>query len=503
MHDLEFDPFAKIKKAMVYTGDGFYVSGNDPGLWKKILNKNPDDEKALYHVGLSLEKDAARYLQRYRETNIKLFSRIYRQKIAQSLEMLERSFEKGYFPASIEMQRLKGLVIRDRASSRTGIFPAWPLYAFLLLSCFALGMLIALFFFTDRVYISRELYQERYTYMLPYEVVEGRPLYIPGMDYETRVVEISGDFSRESVANRLVAEVKALYEKDPVTPKMVVGVQESGAGRAEVGMALWDGRNSNIMVYLYQNRKQLLWETTTVIRSALYQFARQNGRLPGDLTDLARPYPNNYLASIPRDPYKYSNAVYPFYNGRGGWVYRPEEFATERSMVSVLRPNVPAGHIDFKPLHLQVDKAGNTLRVVSGGIVLRCYRVALGKEDQTPEGAFFIAKKVVNPNKGLPEEKKLYGTRAMELSGGHYAIHGTDVSSVIGKNVTMGCIRLDNTDMERLYSIVPLYTTVKIIRAGDGLNYEAAGAGDGDQINLYDTRAAPSEESSAAYAWAG
>lgn len=501
---MEFDRYAKIKKAMVYTGDGFYVSGNDPGLWKKILNKNPDDEKALYHVGLSLEKDASRYLQRYRETSIKLFLRIYRQKTAQSLEMLERSLEKGYYPALVEIQRLKGLAAGAGATGRPGTFPAWPLYAFLLLLCFALGMLMALFFFTDRIYISRELYQERYTYMLPYEVVEGRPLYIPGMDYETRFVEISGDFSRESVANRLVAEVKALYEKDPDTPKMVVGVRESAAGRSEVGMALWAGRNSNITVYLYQNAKQLLWETTTVIRSALYQFARQNGALPGDLTDLARPYPDNYLTSIPRDPYKYSNAVYPFYNGRGGWVYRPEELGGEGSLVRVLRPNVPAWDIDFQPLHLQVDKAGNTLWVVSGGTAVRCYPVALGKEDKTPEGDFFITKKIVNPNKGLPEAKKQYGTRAMELSGGGYAVHGTNAPSSIGKNVTMGCIRLDNKDMENLYSIVPLYTGIRISGSAEGVGEGFLQGGTlTEGINLYNTAASPSEESSGEHDWAG
>ncbi|MFZ5649148.1 MAG: L,D-transpeptidase [Bacillota bacterium] len=506
---MEFDRYAKIKDALIYTGDGLYVSGNDPGLWKKILDKNPADDKALYHVGLSLEKDAYRYLKKYRETNISFFHRLYNQKMAQSLEMLKKSYARGYFPAAIEIQRLKRQMNPERAGHFSSFRPAGAVYALLLLSCFVLGMLMALFLFADRVYVTRELLEEHYTYILPYEVVEGRPNYIPGIDYETRIVEIEAT-SREAVANNLVVAVKELYQKDPGTPKMVIGVQSGGTGRMEVGMALWAGRNSNIKVYVYPNKQQLLWETTTVIRSALYQFARQNGCLPGDLTTLTRSFPDNYLTSIPRDPYKYSNNVHSFYNGSGGWVYRPEEFDGEESIARVLRPNLPAGDIDFEPLCLYIDKSRNTLMVVTGGNVTRSYRVALGRDDKTPEGDFFIAKKIANPNKGLPGENMPYGTRAMELSGGDFAIHGTNMPSSIGKNVTMGCIRLDNQDMENLYSMIPLYTAVKIFSGendpdpGAGEAWEAIGqTGMPSVKGVYDTRAGPAEENNKTYAWAG
>lgn len=510
LRHMEFDRFAKIKGAMVYAGDGLYVSGNDPGLWKKILDKNPDNEKALYHVGLTLEKDAAEYLKKFRETNIKFFSRMYKYKMAQSLEMLERSLQKGYYPAASEVQRLKMQISRDRVFRGSGAWPAWPVLSLLLLLFLVSGMLLALFFFKDNTYVFRELSEEHYTYILPYEVVDGRPAHIPMMDYETRVIEIGGDITREAVANKLVSEIKDLYQKDPGTPKMVIGVQSGEMGRAEVGMALWAGRNSNIKVYVYSSQKQLLWETTTVIRSALYQFARQNGSLPEELAGLTRCFPGNYLTSIPKDPYSFSNAEHPVYNGMGGWVYRPEEFDTDESIARVLRPNLPEGDFDFEPLYLQIDKSNNILRVVSGGNVIKSYRVALGKEDKTPEGDFFITKKIVNPNKDLQEEKKLYGTRAMELSEGLYAIHGTYTPSTIGKNVTMGCIRLNNPDMESLYSIIPLYTTVKIL---DGLVYPGPGAGLGPEAagqygepvmeGIFDTSVGPAEESNKVYVWMG
>jgi lipoprotein-anchoring transpeptidase ErfK/SrfK len=43
-----------------------------------------------------------------------------------------------------------------------------------------------------------------------------------------------------------------------------------------------------------------------------------------------------------------------------------------------------------------------------------------------------------------------------------YGLHGTTEPQNLGQQVTQGCVRLSNPDVEELYSIVPLGTEVII-----------------------------------------
>jgi lipoprotein-anchoring transpeptidase ErfK/SrfK len=52
------------------------------------------------------------------------------------------------------------------------------------------------------------------------------------------------------------------------------------------------------------------------------------------------------------------------------------------------------------------------------------------------------------------------GAAALTLSGGEYAIHGTNKPSSIGGYVSYGCIRMHNSDVLDLYQRVSLGTTV-------------------------------------------
>ena len=56
------------------------------------------------------------------------------------------------------------------------------------------------------------------------------------------------------------------------------------------------------------------------------------------------------------------------------------------------------------------------------------------------------------------------GVAAMTLSGGEYAIHGTNVPGSIGGFVSYGCIRMLNDDITDLYSRVSVGTTVVVTR---------------------------------------
>ncbi len=56
------------------------------------------------------------------------------------------------------------------------------------------------------------------------------------------------------------------------------------------------------------------------------------------------------------------------------------------------------------------------------------------------------------------------GAAAMTLSGGEYAIHGTNAPGSIGGFVSYGCIRMHNADILDLFGRVSVGTTVVVMR---------------------------------------
>lgn len=50
----------------------------------------------------------------------------------------------------------------------------------------------------------------------------------------------------------------------------------------------------------------------------------------------------------------------------------------------------------------------------------------------------------------------------MQLSDSNYAIHGTDEPESIGKDESLGCIRMSRKDVEELFAMVPMGTKVQI-----------------------------------------
>ena len=56
------------------------------------------------------------------------------------------------------------------------------------------------------------------------------------------------------------------------------------------------------------------------------------------------------------------------------------------------------------------------------------------------------------------------GPRAMTLSGGQYAIHGTNKPASIGTFASYGCIRMYNQDILDLFDMVSVGTPVVVVR---------------------------------------
>lgn len=218
-----------------------------------------------------------------------------------------------------------------------------------------------------------------------------------------------------------------------------------------------------------------LLETTTVLRSAVFLYVKENGFMPPDLSRLVQPFPHNHLTVIPRDPITFSKEVTSSYTGEGGWVYNPEnvildktdDAAIKRQVQKAVIPNLNVKGIDsipFDPLKIVIDKKRNQLLLISGQTIMKKYPVGLGVSGKTPTGQFSIAAKVMNPNSHFySSEKNPYGNRALAISS--IAIHGTNKPESIGENVSQGCIRMKNEDITELYSIVPLHTPIEIVQS--------------------------------------
>lgn len=118
---------------------------------------------------------------------------------------------------------------------------------------------------------------------------------------------------------------------------------------------------------------------------------------------------------------------------------------------------------------VEVDKSENILTLKQGGEVLKIYHVSTGINNSTPVGSFEVVNKLQDPvwykagavvSSESPEN--VLGTRWLGISIKGYGMHGTTDPQTIGKQVTAGCVRMMNADVEELYSILPVGTQVII-----------------------------------------
>jgi L,D-transpeptidase catalytic domain/Putative peptidoglycan binding domain len=127
----------------------------------------------------------------------------------------------------------------------------------------------------------------------------------------------------------------------------------------------------------------------------------------------------------------------------------------------------------IQKIYIKVDLWTKELYVIEGVKVIKRYKISPGTEDSpTPIGTFMITKKSRSWGGG-------FGTRWLGLNvpWGEYGIHGTNKPWLIGNNVSSGCIRMRNEDVEELFEIVSEGTVVHI--AGP-----ITGIGNGDLKNL-------------------
>ncbi|MCE9636110.1 MAG: L,D-transpeptidase [Planctomycetes bacterium] len=129
--------------------------------------------------------------------------------------------------------------------------------------------------------------------------------------------------------------------------------------------------------------------------------------------------------------------------------------------------------VPLEPLTIVVRKRAFELSVLLGGAPVERFQVAVGPDAKTPVGAFQAKDCLKNPDwymngKRIPFGAKghIIGTRWIGLAGAPEAdgigIHGTTDESSIGTAASLGCIRMKNADVERLFEWVATGTRVEI-----------------------------------------
>ena len=129
-----------------------------------------------------------------------------------------------------------------------------------------------------------------------------------------------------------------------------------------------------------------------------------------------------------------------------------------------------------------VSLADRKLAVMEAGRVVKIFSTAVGAPPSpSPSGTYEIINRLADPTwygygKVVPPGKSSpIGTRWMGLSAKGYGIHGTNDPSSIGHNVSHGCIRLSNRDVEELFEMVAVGDAVELY-AGHTPNWTRSSA---------------------------
>jgi len=123
------------------------------------------------------------------------------------------------------------------------------------------------------------------------------------------------------------------------------------------------------------------------------------------------------------------------------------------------------------PFNAVVRKREFVMDVFLDDIMVRTYKVGLGEHGSTPTGTWRIKNKLLNPSYFPPRGGKIIqaddpnnplGEHWLGLEGvageaknqERYGIHGTNEPNSIGKEMSLGCIRLHNADVTELYMLL-------------------------------------------------
>lgn len=133
----------------------------------------------------------------------------------------------------------------------------------------------------------------------------------------------------------------------------------------------------------------------------------------------------------------------------------------------VLESDVTLSSHDY---HIEVTLSSYRLKAFKGDQVILDAPIAAASANTPTPGGLYFTNMLIQP----PDPNGPYGTYAYGLSGysdtlqtfnggpGQLGIHGTNDPGKMGQNVSNGCIRMRNEDIDKLAPVLPLGVPVQI-----------------------------------------
>lgn len=126
------------------------------------------------------------------------------------------------------------------------------------------------------------------------------------------------------------------------------------------------------------------------------------------------------------------------------------------------------------PFHARIVKSRFRLDLYLQDLYVRSFPVGLGADEGTPEGEWLVVKRQPNPTYYPPASARdkrviaaddpknplgdywigLEGVRGEAVGKKSYGIHGTIEPETIGRNASMGCVRMHNEDARFLFRVL-------------------------------------------------
>jgi lipoprotein-anchoring transpeptidase ErfK/SrfK len=133
------------------------------------------------------------------------------------------------------------------------------------------------------------------------------------------------------------------------------------------------------------------------------------------------------------------------------------------------------------PFWARVDKSDHRMDVFLGDVMVRSYLVGLGAEGGTPLGTWVVRDKLRDPDWTDPNTNRHYessdpanpiGERWIALEGiegdavgkSGFGIHGTIDPQSIGKDMSMGCIRMNGEDVEFVFDLLVIKDSKVVVK---------------------------------------
>ncbi|GAF12045.1 LOW QUALITY PROTEIN: ErfK/SrfK protein [Bacillus sp. JCM 19045] len=143
-------------------------------------------------------------------------------------------------------------------------------------------------------------------------------------------------------------------------------------------------------------------------------------------------------------------------------------------LLLLLNPvTLPAEEFEIEKASVIVNIHTNTLALIEANHISEIHPVATGKKKRNASWSFscigkgkqpyYRKKNIQGGDKDNPLGTRWIGFDANGTEGRTFGLHGTNRPSSIGYHASLGCIRLANTSVERLYEKLEIGSAVVIV----------------------------------------